>query len=148
MTRHIQPAELPAVGPLTLGAVYRRADLHARFGGNRFGGIVPSKREPVVLLFHTEEKAQQFYRDGLDADGIYWYSGEGTSGDMTWTSANRAVRDHMDLGLDLLQFERVQRTDGLWRFANMLLYQDLKLEPRPDKSGKTRMAIVFLLSSR
>src|SRR4051794_32860724 len=100
MSRTMQSQAVPAVGPLTLGAVYRRVDLHARFGGNHQSGITPSKREPVVLLFHTKEKVQQFYSDGLDPDGIYWYSGEGTIGDMKWTAGNRAVRDHMDLGLD------------------------------------------------
>ena len=73
---------------------------------------MPSKQEPVVLLFHTEEPAQQFYLDGFDANGIYWYSGEGTAGDMTWTPANRAVRDHVQVGNDLFFFQRVQRKDA------------------------------------
>ena len=112
MKRRIQPDPVPPTGPLTLGGVYRRADLHGRFGGNRNAGIVPSKQEPVVLLFHTEEPAQQFYLDGFDANGIYWYSGEGTAGDMTWTPANRAVRDHVQVGNDLFFFQRVQRKDA------------------------------------
>src|SRR5262245_39394544 len=87
--------EVPVQGPLELKGVYRRRDLHNRFGGNRMGGIVPSRREKTVLLFHTKERAQQFYGDGWDSDGLYWYSGEGTSGEMKWTAANRAVRDHV-----------------------------------------------------
>src|SRR4051794_10669169 len=101
MPANLRMDPVPGTGPLCPNAIYRRADLHARFGGNRYSGIVASKREPVVLLFHTEEPAQQFYRDGFDEDGVYWYSGEGTSGDMTWTSGNRAVRDHADIGHDL-----------------------------------------------
>jgi 5-methylcytosine-specific restriction protein A len=122
---------------------YRRADLHLRFGGSRFSGIVPSKGEPVVLLFHTEEPAQQFYHDGFDDNGIYWYSAEGSLGDMNWRPANRAVRDHAELGLDLLFFERVQRKDGLWRFSQVFYYFTNKREERIDKSGTARSAIVF-----
>jgi hypothetical protein len=143
MKDDIQPNLMPATGPLTLGHIYRRADLHSRFGGNRSTGIVPSRREPVVLLFHTEEPIQQFYRDGFDRDGVYWYSGEGTVGDMKWTSGNRSVRDHAQAGADLLLFERAQRKDGLWRFSSNLHYSGHKIEPRPDKKGQERSAIVF-----
>jgi 5-methylcytosine-specific restriction enzyme A len=141
----IQNDAVPNAGPLSLASVYRRADLHNRFGGSRFAGIVPSKREPVVLLFHTEEPTQQFYRDGFDDQGLYWYSGEGTVGDMTWTASNRAVRDHAEVGRDLLFLERVQRKDGLWRFAQIFHYFSHKEEQRVDKTGKTRSAIVFSL---
>ena len=134
---------VPEVGPLTLGSIYRRADLHSRFGGNRYSGIVRSKREPVVLLFHTEEPIQQFYRDGFDDDGVYWYSGEGSTGDMDWTPSNCAIRDHSQLGLDLLFFERAQRKDGLWRFAHIFHYLFHKTEERIDKSDGRRSAIIF-----
>jgi hypothetical protein len=120
MITNLQVGPVPETGPLSLNAVYQRADLHNRFGGNRYSGIVRSSREPVVLLFHTEELSQQFYRDGFDERGVYWYSGEGTLGDMTWTAANRAVRDHEEVGLDLFFFERAQRKDGLWRFVQYL----------------------------
>jgi hypothetical protein len=72
---------------------------------------------------------------------------EGPSGDMTWTPSNRAVRDQAELGLDLFFFERVQRKDGLWRFAQTFYYFSHKLEQRPDKAGNTRAAIVFGLLS-
>lgn len=134
---------VPGVGPLSTGDIYRRQHLNNRFGGNRMSGISVSVREPVVLLFHTEEPSQQFYEDGFDDDGVYWYSGEGTSGDMQWTNANRAIRDHMADGRDLLLFERVQRKDGLWRFAGPMRYLEHRIESRPDKQGDLREAIVF-----
>ena len=101
MSGKLQVDRVPVSGPLSIGSIYTRADLHSRFGGNRYSGIVPSKREPAVLLFHTEEPAQQFYRDGFDDDGVYWYSGEGAAGNMSWTPSNQAVCDHAQLGLDL-----------------------------------------------
>jgi hypothetical protein len=143
MNAGIHHEPVPLAGPLSVGVVYRRADLHVRFGGSRFSGIVPSKQEPVVLLFHTEEPAQQFYRDGFDDNGVYWYSAEGSSGDMTWTPANRAIRDHAELGFDLLFFERAQRKDGLWRLSQIFYYFSHKKEPRIDKSGSVRSAIIF-----
>lgn len=135
--------KVPSVGPLELGSVYRRAHLNDRFGGNRMSGIVASPKEPVVLLFHTKEPSQQFYKDGFDKDGIYWYSGEGTRGDMNWTPANRAIRDHMSEGKDLLLFERVQRVNGLWCLVHTMRYLKHQEEIRPDKEGKSRRAIVF-----
>jgi 5-methylcytosine-specific restriction enzyme A len=143
MSNEIQVELLPPEGPLSIGSIYRRADLHTRFGGNRFSGIVPSKREAVILLFHTEEPAQQFYRDGFDDNGVYWYSAEGSSGEMIWTRANNAVRNHAELGLDLLLFERAQRKGGLWRFAEIFRYSLHKAELRLDKTKKLRSAIIF-----
>lgn len=143
MAQPIEAQDLPGSGPLQLGAVYRRHDLHERFGGNRYTGIVPSSREPVVLLFHTEEPARQFYRDGFDEQGVYWYSGEGTSGDMRWNATNRAIRDHQSRGADLFFFERVQRQGGLWRFSRVMSCIGFKTERRPDSDGNDRLAIIF-----
>jgi 5-methylcytosine-specific restriction protein A len=137
--------EVPPIGPLSVGSIYRRQHLNDRFGGNRMSGIVVSNYEPVILLFHTEEPSRQFYQDGFDRDGLYWYSGEGTSGDMAWRPANRAIRDHSADGKDLLLFERVQRKDGLWRFSHQMRYFDHKIERRPDREGNLRDAIVFAL---
>jgi 5-methylcytosine-specific restriction enzyme A len=138
-----QMAPVPSHGPLTFGDTYRRRDLHARFGGNRFKGIAVSQAQNAVLLFHTAEPSQQFYRDGYDEDGIYWYCGEGTSGDMRWTSGNRAIRDHVNDGRDLFLFERVQRRDGLWKLTGLMHCAGYKTEPRNDRMGESRIAIIF-----
>jgi len=50
MINNFHAEAVPADGPLSLGAVYKRSDLHKRFHGNHNAGIVPSKREPAVLL--------------------------------------------------------------------------------------------------
>jgi 5-methylcytosine-specific restriction protein A len=108
---------------------------------------VPSTKEDAVLLFHTKEEAQQFYGDGWDEDDLYWYSGEGVLGDMRWTRANVAIRDHGDSGAELLLFERAQRTDGLWRLLHRMRYVAHKYAKRPDKSGRERKAIIFALKA-
>lgn len=60
----IKPKNVLDGTSLAPGAIYLRRDLHERSGGNRCSGIADSRREPVVLLFHTEEPLQQFYNDG------------------------------------------------------------------------------------
>lgn len=142
----IRVQQVPAEGFPNLGDVYRRADLHLRFGGNVQKGIVPSTREPIILLFHTQEKVNQFYKDGFDEDEIYWYSGEGFTGDMTWGVANTSIRDHIETGKELLLFERAQRKEGLWRFMGSVQCIGHKREMRPDRAGNLRSAIVFGLS--
>jgi len=137
---------VPSNGPLAIGGVYQRSALHERFGGNQTAGIVPSPSDPVVLLFHTRESAQQFYGDEFDEEGIYWYSGMGSAGDMEWNYANRAVRDHGDSGRELYLFERVQREGGFWRFAHRMQCVGFREEERRDRDGNTRKAIIFALS--
>lgn len=136
---------VPSTGHPHKGGVYRRADLHERFAGNTQKGIIVSTREKVVLLFHTLEPSQQYYQDGLDDDGIYWYSGEGVTGDMHWTHANRSVANHRVEGRSLLLFERAQRSGGYWRFEGEMRYIAHKRETRRDKAGDERQAIVFAL---
>lgn len=142
----LQFDDVPAAGPLLTGHVYQRAALHRRFGGNTTKGIVPSKREKVVLLFHTKEKIQQFYSDGYDpAEGVYWYSGEGTVGDMKWNKENCAIRDHESNNTDMYLFERAQRKGGFWRLYGMVKCLGYKEEIRPDKNRDNRKAIIFSL---
>lgn len=137
---------VPSDGPLHVGHLYKRADLHSRFGGSENAGIVPSRKEPVILLFHTKEKVQQFYQDDYDpAEGVYRYSGQGTFGDMEWNSANLAVKNHNEDGRDLYFFERAQRKDGLWRLYGVMQCTGYKIERRNDKNGVSRDAIVFSL---
>lgn len=143
LNSEIASKKVPQIGPLTVGWTYRRRELNDRFGGNRMSGIVVSPREPVILLFHTKEPAQQFYQDGFDDDGIYWYSGEGTRGDMNWTHANEAVRNHSTDGKDIFLFERVQRKGGIWQLARTMRYFEHRIEQRPDKDGLLRKAIIF-----
>lgn len=96
-----------------------------------------------MLLFHTEEGSQQFYDDGFDSEGVYWYSGMGALGDMEWNHANRAVRDHLKDGRDLYLFERAQRQGGLWSLAHLMHCIGHREDTRKDREGALRKAIVF-----
>jgi 5-methylcytosine-specific restriction protein A len=136
---------VPADGPLILGAVYKRSDLHLRFGGNTNSGIVPSNREPVILLFHTLEKANQFYSDGFDDHGVYHFSGKGAYGDMPWNSENKALRQQASDGRAILFFERFQRTGGHWQLRHKMVCVGHDVRTTPDKNGDPRSGIVFQL---
>ncbi|MEQ9454561.1 MAG: HNH endonuclease signature motif containing protein [Phycisphaeraceae bacterium] len=137
--------DVPPQGTLVKGEVYPRDQIHERFGGNPQQGIVPCKIEPCVLLFHSSSGQHSFYDDGFDETGIYWYSGMGTTGDMTWNSANKAVRDHQEDGKDLLFFEHARRKGGLWRYCGERICVGHRIETRIDSTGSPRDAIQFAL---
>jgi hypothetical protein len=66
------------------GKTYRRAELHRQFGGQERGGISTPKEHPIIMLF-TGETGEQFgYSDGWTEDGIFYYTGEGQIGPMTF----------------------------------------------------------------
>ena len=92
--------------PFEVGSVYnRQRDIHQVFGGQERGGITTPSDCPFVFLF-TGESGEQFgYSDGWRPDGVFAYTGEGQQGDMTFVRGNRAIRDHMTDGRDLLLFE-------------------------------------------
>jgi 5-methylcytosine-specific restriction protein A len=59
------------------GQVYRRRDLHDRFGGQRQGGISTPTKHNVILLFTSEAGEQHGYSDGWSGDAVFLYTGEG-----------------------------------------------------------------------
>ena len=103
------------------GHVYRRRDLHDRYGGQRQGGISTPSQYPFILLFTGESGEQHGYADGWSADGLFLYTGEGQQGDMAFVRGNAAIRDHIDQGKDLHLFAQVKKglcplpwTDGVY----------------------------------
>ncbi|KAA0579180.1 HNH endonuclease [Azospirillum sp. B21] len=75
---------------------------------------------------------------------MFRYFGEGQKGDMTFTGGNKAIRDHVADGEDLLLFQKQDRT-GLLRFLGEFVCENTTREPAPDRLGKMRSAIVFHL---
>ncbi len=137
---------VPPLGSLCVGSVFARSDLHDRFAGNRQKGISVSTRESVILLFHTREPSRQFYSDGVDEDGIYWFSGEGRIGDMQWNSENTQLRDAAETPRSLLLFERYRRAGGLWSFYGEMFCLGHKEVTQSDENGQARRAFVFALA--
>ena len=90
------------------GATIVRRDLHATYGGARYGGIEPSRKSPNVFLFTSKTAGAPFGYDfdGWHPDGTFHYTGEGQSGDQLMVHGNRAVRDHIADGRALRLFEK------------------------------------------
>jgi 5-methylcytosine-specific restriction protein A len=76
------------------GQMYRRRELHERFGGQWQGGISTPAKAPFIFLITGKSGKQHGYSDEWTNDGIFLYSGEGQRGDMRFVGGNRAICDH------------------------------------------------------
>lgn len=131
--------------PFVIGQEYnRKIDLHERFGGSRQSGMCPSRTHPILFLFTGPGGEQHGYHDRF-VGGLFFYTGEGQSGDMKFIRGNKALRDHIHNERHVLLFE--QSTIGHCRFRGEYHYVDHHFETRPDTSGADRQAIVFELAS-
>jgi tetratricopeptide (TPR) repeat protein len=61
---------------LTPAAIYRRSELHERFGGQKQPGISTPAEYPIVLIFTGYAGGQHGYEVGW-AEGVFCYFGEG-----------------------------------------------------------------------
>jgi 5-methylcytosine-specific restriction protein A len=134
----------PARISFVVGKEYnRRTHIHNVFGGQNSGGIATPAKHPVVFLF-TGSAGESFgYEDRFREDGVFLYTGEGQSGDMTWQRGNLAIRESLNDGKQLLVFEQTRK--GFVRFFGFARYIGHHSEQRPDKDGKLRIAFVFEL---
>lgn len=137
----VRAASNPA-SVLEVGKSYTRKFLLEAFGGQLQSGIWTPKEFPVVFMF-TGESGQQFgYKDGWTAEGVFAYTGEGQEGDMTFTSGNKAIRDHRQNGKDLFLFQDLGKGKGV-RFEGLFESADWREIDGPDKNKKQRKIIVF-----
>jgi 5-methylcytosine-specific restriction enzyme A len=141
-----EPAGIALEGvPFENGKVYhRQSEIHQVFGGQERGGIATPSGVPYVFLFTGESGTQFGYADGWRPDGVFAYTGEGQKGDMEFVRGNKAIRDHMIDGRDLLLFEASQ-TKGLYAFKGCFAFAGWELIDGPDGDGHQRKAIVFEL---
>lgn len=131
-------------GPFFEQRVYnRRRDIHAVYGGQQQGGICTPSQHPVVIVFTGSSGEQHGYADGWSPEGTFRYFGEGQVGDMVFERGNRAVRDHVLDGKDLLVFQTRSR-EGV-RFLGQFECAGYSIEAAPDREGNQRSAIVFEL---
>jgi 5-methylcytosine-specific restriction protein A len=128
-----------------LGKVYRRKDLHERFGGQEQQGIVTPKGQPFIFLVTGEAGLAYGYKDETREDGSFLYYGEGKHGPMEFVRGNRAVRDHAKDGRDLHLFDFVPpahlRYLGQYVCSGYQLVDDV-----PDEDDEPRTAIAFELA--
>ena len=121
----------------------RRADIHARYGGQQQGGIA-TPDGPFVFLFTGKQGNAYGYQDGMRPDGAFDYTGEGQTGDMTFIRGNKAIRDHIENGKDLLLFETL-KAKGQCRYLGSFVCDGWDMRKTTDKDGAYRKSIVFRL---
>jgi 5-methylcytosine-specific restriction protein A len=125
------------------GRVYnRRADIHARFGGQQQGGIITPAQHSLVIIITGEEGLEHGYADRYRPDGVFEYFGEGQVGPMRLRAGNRAVAEHSAQGKSLLLF---RKTPAGLRFESEMVCEGYHVETAPDRLGAKRDAIVFEL---
>jgi hypothetical protein len=74
------------------GKVYnRRADMHAKFGGQQQGGIITPSQHPLVIIIAGEEGLAHGYADRTRDNGVFEYFGEGQVGNMVLQRGNLAI---------------------------------------------------------
>jgi hypothetical protein len=130
---------------LDIGATLPRAELHAKYGGRRQGGISPSKLSPNVFLFTDQRRGvlHGYLYDGQREDGLYHYTGEGQYGDQRMAQGNRAIRDHREEGRELHLFDAGA---GQATYLGQFSYVDHYTADAPETGdGPIRSVIVFRL---
>ncbi len=124
------------------GRIYKRSKVHDLLGGQRFGGISTPKGKPYILLFSGDQGEKYGYKDEWRGNAFYYY-GEGQLRDMQFLRGNRAIRDHMIIGKDLLLFEYVR--PGMVKFTGPMICDGYEIVQAPDITGRMRRAIRFRL---
>jgi 5-methylcytosine-specific restriction protein A len=127
------------------GQVYRRRELHGKFGGQRQGGISTPAKAPFIFLMTGDSGKQHGYSDEWTDEGIFLYTGEGQHGDMRFVGGNRAIRDHLKNGKALHVFEQDKKDKRFLRYLGEMEYVRNTYRDAQDTEGKQRKAIVFHL---
>lgn len=134
--------------PFQVGALYnRQAQIHALLGGQQQGGISTPKESPVIIAFTGEAGVSHGYQDFWDDNEIFHYFGEGQSGNMRFTSGNRAIEQHVSDGKKLILFQMMGKGRP-YRYLGEFVRLSSYIQPNtPDTKGDRRDAIVFRLQS-
>jgi hypothetical protein len=135
--------------PWTLnpGEAILRVALHREFGGQRQGGIGPSRQSPNVFIFFDPATGERHgYYDEWQEDGCLHYTGEGQRGDQRMKSGNAAIFNHLQEGRALRIFEGAR---GTVTYVDEFEIDDIEPFYRTDApetgGGPLREVIVFRL---
>lgn len=123
--------------------IYRRRDIHNKFGGQQQGGISTPKNSPLVMIFTSDSGEEFGYDDGWQSNGVFYYTGEGQVGDMQFIKGNKAIRDHINNGKSIMLFKYVKQ--GYVEFVCELYYIGHHYKQVRDREGYMRQSIVFEL---
>lgn len=131
--------------PYVIGEEYsRRDDIHAAFGGQRQGGISTPSGHPYIFIFTGKSGERHGYADGWQENGVFLYTGEGQKGDMTFKAGNKAIRNHVTDGKELLLFEALGKQKPV-RYLGSYCCQSWDTFRGTDSEGNERECIQFHL---
>jgi hypothetical protein len=134
---------------IAVGEEIKRADLHDRYGGGRFGGIEPSAKTPNVLLFTSAYGSEFGYNfDEELEDGSFLYTGDGQVGPQDPDfGGNKAILEHRKKGRSLRLFEEADKKTFVRYLGEFELgNQEPEYRVAPDREGNERTVLVFHLS--
>ena len=138
-------AKISSIPTFQPGKLYQRSkDIHDVFGGQRQGGVSTPKDFPFVFIFTGASGQQYGYEDGWDEDGVFVYTGEGQLGEMRFIAGNKAIRDHLKNGKEILLFEALGKGKPV-RYVGPVVCASWEYRKGPDKKGNERQTIVFHL---
>lgn len=121
----------------------RKEDIHAIYGGQSQSGISTPKNHPVIFIFTSDTGERHGYKDEYRDDGLFWYTGEGQTGDMKMISGNKALSEQAQNEKTIHVFEYTKKAYVRYiGSAECLGYHE---EIRSDRDGNDRIAIVFHL---
>lgn len=130
--------------PFIPGQIYnRRADIHAKYGGNWQGGIAPSATHPYIFIFSGDSGKKHGYKDWWVNDHTFFYTGEGQVGDMKFIKGNLALKEHLNRGKRIFLFDFEKK--GYVKFNDELEFYDVGYVEIPDNNGDLRIGIRFIL---
>lgn len=129
-----------------IGKEYSRGkDIHDVYGGTRQAGISPLPDHPYIFIFSGSTGEAYGYEDGWQAEeGVFLYSGQGQVGDMEFKRGNRAIRDHVQDGKQLLVFEALGHGKPV-RYLGEFVCSSYDFGKGPDRDGALRRTIRFHL---
>ncbi|MBD2763537.1 hypothetical protein IEE92_13465 [Kocuria sp. cx-116] len=141
---------------LLVGRTYTRAQLREGRGGQRQSGIVTPAKVPEILVFSDAAAgaAPGYNWDGWpDAtEQVFYYTGEGQTGDQEFSGGNLALRDAQLNGKAVHLFTDHGRQAGsqtvVHRYEGEFTVDPVhgwRREDGPDKKQEMRSAIVFEL---
>lgn len=124
-----------------LNQVYKRRDIHLKYGGNWRGGICPCKNFPYIFIFSGESGEQHGYKDAWENEKVFSYTGEGQINDMQFIKGNLALRDHISKGRRVFLFTSFAK--GFVKFEAELELLTIDYFLGMDKNQNERTAIRF-----
>lgn len=129
-----------------LGQIYKRSVIHDQYGGNRQSGICPSAKLPYIFIFSGSTGSQYGYKDQWENKDVFSYTGEGQTGDMTFTKGNLALRDHLTNHKRVFLFKYVDK--GYVEFIGEMEVFDCDYFETYDLTGSLRIGIKFFFKKK